>query len=67
VAPLLHDHLDRGGDVIIEGTQRFGLSLLHGPHFPYVTSRDTTASAFAMEVGLLSWLGIQVEFFRPVL
>jgi adenylosuccinate synthase len=52
VAPLLHDHLDRGGDVIIEGTQGFGLSLLHGPHFPYVTSRDTTASAFAMEVGL---------------
>ncbi len=52
VAPLLHDLLDRGGDVIIEGTQGFGLSLSHGPHFPYVTSRDTTASAFAAEVGL---------------
>ena len=52
VAPLLHDHLDRAGDVIIEGTQGFGLSLLHGPHFPYVTSRDTTASAFAADVGL---------------
>jgi len=25
---------------------------LHGPHYPNVTSRDTTASGFAMEVGL---------------
>jgi adenylosuccinate synthase len=52
VAPLLHHHLDRDGDVIVEGTQGFGLSLLHGPHYPFVTSRDTTAAAFAMEVGL---------------
>jgi adenylosuccinate synthase len=52
VAPLLHHHLDDGGDVIIEGTQGFALSLLHGPDYPYVTSRDTTAAAFAMEVGL---------------
>jgi len=52
VAPVLHGHIDRGGDVIVEGTQGFGLSLLHGPHFPFATSRDTTASGFAMEVGL---------------
>jgi len=52
VAPLLHDHLDRGGDVLVEGTQGFGLSLLHGPHYPHVTARDTTAAGFAMEVGL---------------
>jgi adenylosuccinate synthase len=52
VAPLLHRHLDDGGDVIIEGTQGFALSLLHGPDYPYVTSRDTTAAGFAMEVGL---------------
>lgn len=52
VAPLLHDALDRGGDVIIEGTQGFALSLLHGPDYPFVTSRDTTAAGFAMEVGL---------------
>ena len=52
VAPLLHSHLDVGGDVIVEGTQGFGLSLLHGLHWPYVTSRDTTAAGFAMEVGL---------------
>jgi len=52
VAPLLHHALDDGGDVIVEGTQGFGLSLLHGPDYPYVTSRDTTAAGFAMEVGL---------------
>jgi adenylosuccinate synthase len=52
VAPLLHTHIDHGGEVIIEGTQGFGLSLLHGPHYPNLTARDTTASGFAMEVGL---------------
>jgi len=52
VAPLLHNVLDDGGDVIIEGTQGFALSLLHGPDYPFVTSRDTTAAGFAMEVGL---------------
>lgn len=51
VADLLHDtHVNQ--DIIIEGTQGFGLSLLHGPDYPYVTSRDTTASGFATEVGL---------------
>jgi adenylosuccinate synthase len=52
VAPLLHQVVDDGGDVIVEGTQGFALSLLHGPDYPYVTSRDTTAAGFAMEVGL---------------
>lgn len=52
VAPLLHSCLDSKTHVIIEGTQGFGLSLLHGPYYPYLTARDTTASGFAMEVGL---------------
>jgi adenylosuccinate synthase len=52
VALMVHDHLDKGGTLIVEGTQGFGLSLLHGPHYPFVTARDTTASGFAMEVGL---------------
>jgi adenylosuccinate synthase len=52
VAPLLLAHLAKGGDVIVEGTQGFGLSLFHGPDYPHVTSRDTTAAAFASEVGL---------------
>jgi adenylosuccinate synthase len=52
VAESLHQHIDNGGQVIVEGTQGFGLSLLHGCKYPFVTSRDTTAAAFASEVGL---------------
>ena len=52
VAPLLHQALDDDDEVIVEGTQGFGLSLLHGHDYPFVTSRDTTASGFAMETGL---------------
>jgi adenylosuccinate synthase len=52
VAPLLHEQLDLGSEVIIEGSQGFALSLLHGDRYPFVTSRDTTASGFASEVGL---------------
>jgi adenylosuccinate synthase len=43
---------DAGKRVIIEGTQGFGLSLHHGPYYPYVTSRDTTAAGFLSEVGM---------------
>lgn len=39
------------GNVIIEGTQGFGLSNIHG-EWPFVTSRDTTAAGFLSEVGL---------------
>lgn len=44
--------LDRDARVVIEGTQGYGLSLLHTPHYPYATSRDTTAAGFLSEVGL---------------
>lgn len=52
VAALLHNRIEEGGNIIVEGTQGFALSLLHGPDYPYVTSRDTTAAGFAMEIGL---------------
>jgi adenylosuccinate synthase len=52
VAPMVHAHIDAGGRVIIEGTQGFGLSLLHSQYYPNVTSRDTTAAGFASEVGV---------------
>jgi len=52
VIPFLREKLDKGHKAVIEGTQGFGLSLLHSPHYPYVTSRDTTASGFVTEVGL---------------
>ena len=48
----LRSKIKEGQKVIIEGTQGFGLSLLHSPHYPYTTSRDTTASAFLAEAGL---------------
>lgn len=50
--PLLRGFLDHGQRVVIEGTQGFGLSLLHGTDFPHVTSRDTTAAAFVSDAGL---------------
>jgi adenylosuccinate synthase len=49
---LLRGMLDAGENVIIEGTQGFGLSLLHTPHFPNATSRDTTAAGALSETGL---------------
>jgi adenylosuccinate synthase len=52
VAPILHELLNKRQEIVIEGTQGFGLSLLHGPDYPYVTSKDTTAAAFAMDAGI---------------
>jgi adenylosuccinate synthase len=43
---------DRGERIIIEGTQGFGLSLHHGGHYPFATSRDTSASGFLSEAGV---------------
>ncbi|ADM28488.1 Adenylosuccinate synthetase [Ignisphaera aggregans DSM 17230] len=43
--------VDMGETVYIEGVQGTFLSLYHGT-YPYVTSRDTTASAFLSEVGI---------------
>ena len=51
-AELLADAMTRGERVVVEGTQGFGLSLLHSEHYPYCTSRDTTAAAFLSESGL---------------
>lgn len=52
VVPFMRDLLSKRERIIIEGTQGFGLSLLHSPYYPYVTSRDTSASAFVSEAGL---------------
>lgn len=49
---FLNEQLKRNKDILIEGTQGYGLSLLHSPHYPYTTSRDTTAAGFLSEVGL---------------
>ena len=49
---LLDKALRSDERVIIEGTQGYGLSVLHSGHYPYVTSRDTTAAAFISESGI---------------
>ena len=49
---FMRSHLEAQHRIIIEGTQGFGLSLLHSSEYPYVTSRDTTAAAFVSEAGL---------------
>lgn len=52
VSEEVNEALDADKKVLIEGTQGFGLSLYHSPHYPRTTSRDVTASAFLSEVGV---------------
>ena len=49
---FLRERLDKKERVLIEGTQGFGLSVLHSPHYPFTTCRDTTAAGFVAEAGL---------------
>ena len=44
--------LNRSQRILVEGTQGFGLSLWHSDHYPFATSRDTTAAGFVAEAGL---------------
>jgi len=48
----VNDGLDAGKSVLLEGTQGFMLSLFLGGDYPYVTGRDTGASAIASEAGV---------------
>lgn len=47
----VNDAVAAGLDVIVEGSQGLGLSLYHGD-YPFVTSKDTSASALCADVGL---------------
>lgn len=51
VAIEVNEALNKGLNVMIEGTQGLFLSLYHGT-YPFVTSRDTSASAILSEVGV---------------
>jgi adenylosuccinate synthase len=51
VAVELNDALNEKKKVLIEGTQGILLSLFHGT-YPYVTGRDTSASAVCSEAGV---------------
>jgi adenylosuccinate synthase len=47
----INEALDDGESVLIEGTQGFGISLYFGT-YPYVTSKDTSASQMAADNGV---------------
>ena len=47
----VHDSLRSGELTIIEGSQGLGLSLIYGT-YPHVTSKDTSASALASDIGV---------------
>jgi adenylosuccinate synthase len=51
-AELLYRAVRSDERVVVEGTQGFGLSLLHSNSYPYCTSRDTGAASFVAEAGL---------------
>ena len=47
----VNEAIDEGKNVLLEGTQGTFLSLWHGT-YPYVTSKDVTASAICSDVGV---------------
>ncbi|GIU71000.1 MAG: adenylosuccinate synthetase [Candidatus Nitrosocaldaceae archaeon] len=51
VSSKINDLLDNDGKLLVEGTQGTFLSLYHGT-YPYVTSKDVTASAICSDIGL---------------
>ena len=51
VAAETNSSIDGGKNVLLEGTQGLMLSLFYGT-YPYVTSRDTSASAICSEAGV---------------
>jgi adenylosuccinate synthase len=48
---LVNEALDRGENVVLEGTQGTYISLFHGG-YPYVTSKDVCAAAVCSDVGV---------------
>ena len=51
VTTEVNNAIDAGKKVLLEGTQGLMLSLFHGT-YPYVTGRDTSASAICSEAGV---------------
>lgn len=52
VADEVNKVLKKSKNVLIEGVQGYGLSLLDDKFYPFVTSQDTTASQFAADTGI---------------
>lgn len=53
-AEILNKFLQEGGDVLIEGTQGYGLGL-HAGHYPKCTSSDCRAIDFLAMAGVSPW------------
>ncbi|MCX6684104.1 MAG: adenylosuccinate synthetase [Methanoregula sp.] len=51
VPQAIDDELKQGRTVLLEGTQGFGISLYYGT-YPFVTSKDTSASQIAADNGV---------------
>jgi adenylosuccinate synthase len=51
VPTLVNEALDRGENVVLEGTQGTYISLFHGG-YPFVTSKDVCAAAVCSDVGV---------------
>jgi len=51
VPKAIDDELKKGSMVLLEGTQGFGISLYYGT-YPFVTSKDTSASQIAADNGV---------------
>src|ERR671925_2110452 len=51
VSDIVNQSIEKGQSVLIEGTQGTFLSLYHGD-YPYVTSKDITASGICSDVGI---------------
>lgn len=51
VSKEINEAIDSGKNVVIEGTQGTMLSLFHGT-YPFVTSKDVSASQFCSDVGI---------------
>ena len=51
VSTLIHSKLEKQDKVLLEGTQGTYLSLYHGG-YPYVTSKDVTASSICADIGI---------------
>jgi adenylosuccinate synthase len=51
VSTLIHSNLEKQNNVLLEGTQGTYLSLYHGG-YPYVTSKDVTASSICADIGI---------------
>lgn len=48
---LMYEAIRNGKNVLLEGTQGSGLSLIHGP-WPYVTTADTNAAQLCADAGI---------------